>query len=125
MRVYLAPKVLVIDEVGYPSAGRSGSHNFLPVGECKVRTREHQQSYDQCQLRLSPGDLVLLFTDGIVDAENPTGQPFDLDQLRNAFAGAAHGTAREVLTAIRSAFQSHQKDTHPKDDQTLFVLRAI
>jgi sigma-B regulation protein RsbU (phosphoserine phosphatase) len=84
-----------------------------------------QQSYDQCQLRLSPGDLVLLFTDGIVEAENPTGQPFDLDQLRNAFAGAAHGTAREVLTAIRSALQSHQKDTRPKDDQTLFVLRAI
>jgi len=84
-----------------------------------------QQSYDQCQLRLSPGDLVLLFTDGIVEAENPSGQPFDLDQLRNAFAGAAHGTAREVLTAIRSALQSHQKDTRPKDDQTLFVLRAI
>src|SRR6266702_293059 len=84
-----------------------------------------QQSYDQCQLRLSPGDLVLLFTDGIVEAENPAGQPFDLDQLRNAFAGAAHGTAREVLTAIRSALQSHQKDTRPKDDQTLFVLRAI
>jgi len=84
-----------------------------------------QQSYDQCQLRLSPGDLVLLFTDGIVEAENPTGQPFDLDQLRNAFAGAAHGTAREVLIAIRSALQSHQKDTRPKDDQTLFVLRAI
>jgi phosphoserine phosphatase RsbU/P len=84
-----------------------------------------RQSYDQCRLLLSPGDLVLLFTDGIVEAENPTGQPFDLDQLRNAFAGAAHGTAREVLTAIRSALQSHQKDTRPKDDQTLFVLRAI
>jgi phosphoserine phosphatase RsbU/P len=84
-----------------------------------------QQTYDQCRLRLSPGDIVLLFSDGIVEAENPTGQPFDLDQLRNAFAGAAHGTAREVLIAIRSALQSHQNGTRPKDDQTLFVLRAI
>jgi len=47
MRVYLAPKVLVIDEVGYLPFGRSESHDFLSVGERAVRTREHHSDLEQ------------------------------------------------------------------------------
>jgi DNA replication protein DnaC len=42
LRIYLAPKVLVIDEMGYLPLDDLGATIFLPVGECAVRAGEHR-----------------------------------------------------------------------------------
>jgi DNA replication protein DnaC len=52
MRVYLAPKVLVIDENGLPAAGRSGSDHLLPVDQRPLRARQHHPDFEQELWRL-------------------------------------------------------------------------
>ena len=65
-----------------------------------------------------------MFSDGTVEAEKPTGEPFDVEGVRKILADAVDCGARQVLLKVRSAVQAHQK-TRPTDDQTLLVLRAI
>jgi sigma-B regulation protein RsbU (phosphoserine phosphatase) len=84
-----------------------------------------KQSFDQATIRLSPGDVLLMFSDGIIEAENPAGEPFDMQQLQATLMASRHSTAREMLIAIRSAVQTHQQGSRPQDDQTLLVLKAI
>jgi len=79
--------------------------------------------YEQDELKLSPGDIVLIFSDGIVEAGMAAGEPFDVEGVRKVIADAADCSAREVLLKVRSAVQAYQK-TRPTDDQTLLVLRA-
>lgn len=84
-----------------------------------------QAGYDQCELRLSPGDAVVMFSDGVVEAETPGGEAFDLDRLRKVLSAAVDCSAFEMVSRIRTALQHHQEDVRPMDDQTLLVLRAI
>jgi phosphoserine phosphatase RsbU/P len=82
-----------------------------------------ESQYEQAELRLSSGDIVLIFSDGIVEAGEAAGEPFDVEGVRRVIAEAADCSAPEVLLRVRSAVQVHQK-TRPTDDQTLLVLKA-
>jgi DNA replication protein DnaC len=55
MRVYLAPKVLIIDEMGYLPLDELGDH-LLPTGERTLRARQHHPDFQQ-QLRRLGLDL--------------------------------------------------------------------
>src|SRR5271154_319085 len=46
LREYLAPKVLIIDELGYLPLDEMGDHVF-PTGECALRTRQHHPDIQQ------------------------------------------------------------------------------
>ena len=82
-------------------------------------------AYDQQEICLSPGDIVILFSDGIVEAENPAGESFDLEILKTTLKNASAGSAGEILRAIKMALDAHQQGSRPQDDQTLFVLKAV
>lgn len=77
------------------------------------------------QTTLSPGDLLLVFTDGLVEAENRKeeeyGEPRMLATL-NSFSGR---TAGQVLQGLMAS-ADHFVDSAPQhDDITCLVLRTI
>ena len=80
-------------------------------------------AYDQQKICLSPGDIVILFSDGIVAHENPAGKSFDHEILKTTLKNASAGSADEILRAIKMAVDAHQQGSRAQDDQTLFVLR--
>jgi phosphoserine phosphatase RsbU/P len=84
-----------------------------------------QSEYDQHELGISPGDILVMFSDGIVEAETPTGEAFDLERLSKILADAADCNARELLSTIRAELDRHRQGARPADDQTVVVLRAI
>jgi serine phosphatase RsbU (regulator of sigma subunit) len=73
------------------------------------------------ELRLEPGDTVLLHTDGITEARNATREMFGLERLRRALERAAvrdvDGVRDHILREVRE-FTSTQAD-----DMTVVVLR--
>jgi phosphoserine phosphatase RsbU/P len=81
--------------------------------------------YDQEELGLCPGDVLIMFSDGIVEAEDANGEQFGLEGLRKILASTPRRSAQDLLIATRSAVQTHQKNVRPLDDQTLMILRAI
>ncbi len=86
-----------------------------------------QVSYDELQVKLEPGDMVLFLSDGIVDAVDATGQQFGTERLQVLFREQpdASRSAAAAVEAITQAVAAHESGTEHFDDETLVVLRAL
>jgi sigma-B regulation protein RsbU (phosphoserine phosphatase) len=78
---------------------------------------------EQRQTRLEPGDLLLLYTDGVTDALNDQVQEFDLDRLRSVVKAHQAESAADVVRAVNRAVDEFVGDTPQFDDFTLVVLK--
>lgn len=74
-------------------------------------------------LQLHPGDLLLLYTDGVTEAENPSGDQFDRTGLEQAAARNLHLPARELVQAIRLELEAFTNQRPLEDDATLLAVR--
>jgi serine phosphatase RsbU (regulator of sigma subunit) len=72
-------------------------------------------------VRLDKDDLVLLFTDGITEAENGNGEMFGQDRLDNALHQFADLPVSKILEKIMRRVDGFQKEQ--SDDMTLVVIR--
>lgn len=75
------------------------------------------------QILVAPGEALMLYTDGLVDALDATGAEFGMDRLTESLRGAAHSTAHEIAQAVMSAVRAHAGGELPFDDQTLVVIK--
>ena len=84
-------------------------------------------SYDETVLQTAPGDMVIFFSDGIVDALNPVGELFGEERLCTLFAEdrVPHGSAEATVEAILESVNRFQAGTDHFDDETVVVLRAL
>lgn len=87
----------------------------IPIGVLR------DQTYQNMSLPLASGDLLMMYTDGIVEARNQQGEQFGLDRLTEVFA---EGPARPqaMLNAVLEALFRHQGGAIGVDDQTVVVL---
>ncbi|MGE5234661.1 MAG: PP2C family protein-serine/threonine phosphatase [Acidobacteriota bacterium] len=70
---------------------------------------------------IAPGDLILLYTDGLPEAVDPAGtHAFGFDRLRTLLSGG--GTAQEVHDRILKAFELHVGEETLHDDMTIVVM---
>ena len=76
-----------------------------------------------------PGDALLMYSDGLTEAESPDGQPFDeagLERTLALFAGAYQKTAAaELGKAVFDAVERHRRDQRLQDDLTVLVLSRL
>lgn len=72
---------------------------------------------------LTPGDLLLLFTDGVVEAENAQGQSFEESRLLALCGASGAGTAADILGALMSAVDRFVAGAPQHDDLTCLVVR--
>jgi serine phosphatase RsbU (regulator of sigma subunit)/pSer/pThr/pTyr-binding forkhead associated (FHA) protein len=79
------------------------------------------QAYEAVTAKITSGDVVVLYTDGLTDALSPDGQPFGSDRLERCLATAPPG-ASSVGQAIQSAVRSHTAARDQFDDITLICL---
>ncbi len=71
---------------------------------------------------IAPGDLLLLYTDGLPEAVDPGGtHAFGFDRLRTLLSGG--GTAQEVHDRIQTAFNHHVGEESLHDDMTLVAIK--
>ncbi len=81
--------------------------------------------YEEFTLSTQPGDLIVFFSDGIVDAVNATGEMFGDDRLKQLLESQHHPTAQSTVDAILQAVTDFQAGTAHFDDETIVVLRAL
>jgi phosphoserine phosphatase RsbU/P len=81
--------------------------------------------YEEFTLSTRPGDLIVFFSDGIVDAVNATGEMFGDDRLKQLLESQHHPTAQSTVDAILQAVTDFQAGTAHFDDETIVVLRAL
>jgi sigma-B regulation protein RsbU (phosphoserine phosphatase) len=81
--------------------------------------RDHE--WTNAQFSVAPGDTLVLYTDGIIEARNPVGEPFGIERLRNLVADGPNAPDA-LLASLRTALFEHQDALVGHDDQTLIVL---
>jgi sigma-B regulation protein RsbU (phosphoserine phosphatase) len=82
------------------------------------------------RLRLAPGHILALGTDGLLEARDAEGREFGAEGLAAALSDAVAGhagapTAAAVRDAVLAACAAHRGDRPPRDDTTLVVVRRI
>ncbi|WP_433973189.1 SpoIIE family protein phosphatase [Tunturiibacter lichenicola] len=81
--------------------------------------------YEEFTLSTRPGDLIVFFSDGIVDAVNATGDMFGDERLTHLLESQNHPTAKSTVDTILQAVTDFQSGTDHFDDETIVVLRAL
>jgi sigma-B regulation protein RsbU (phosphoserine phosphatase) len=72
---------------------------------------------------LNPGDVVVLYTDGITEAENKSGVQYGLERLCEVVNCNWQRSAEEIKQAVINDVQQHIDTQKVYDDITLLVLK--
>jgi sigma-B regulation protein RsbU (phosphoserine phosphatase) len=81
--------------------------------------------YDESTLTLKPGDLLLCYTDGITEPENPYGEMFGEERLIDLVKKHVQRDDREILQIILEAVRSWTGSPELQDDMTLLLAREV
>jgi len=98
-------EVVELEATGFPLA-------MLPDGD-----------YTAEEFTLEPGDLLAIFTDGIVEAENPDDEEFQLDRMVEAMMTAIRGDIVGIRESLESELDRFVDGVPYRDDRTLVLLR--
>ena len=107
----------------YPMLRRAGGefellkdkHGFVIGGMEGVRFTEYE-------LRLSPGDKLFVYTDGVPEATDENNGMFGLERTLSALNEAPDGSPQELLNRVRKAVDSFVGDAEPFDDLTMLCV---
>ncbi len=80
--------------------------------------------YEQTPLEAAPGDLVVLYSDGVSDQFNPAGEEYGRRRLLGLLESACKGPPQAVVDAILADLDRFAESVPVFDDQTLVVLRV-
>ena len=79
--------------------------------------------YTVHRVRLEPGDSLLLYTDGISEAKDRSGEDFGHGGLTRAAAGRYSWTPKDLVAACMADLEKHCSGGRQLDDQTLMVIQ--
>jgi len=80
--------------------------------------------YEERPVALQPGDLLLLYTDGVSEAESSTGEQFGTERLERCLKRIAEGTAHEILKGVVDEVTAYAGEHGLNDDLTLVVVKV-
>ncbi|AMV40730.1 PP2C family protein-serine/threonine phosphatase [Planctomyces sp. SH-PL62] len=81
-------------------------------------------AFDESSVTLVPGDVLVLYTDGVTEAMNARGDQFTLERL-DAILGRCSLPAKQMVDAILDAVDAFTGPIDPYDDQTLVVAKVM
>lgn len=73
-------------------------------------------------LRLNPGEKIVIYSDGVTDAEDVSGQPFGRGRLREVIERHSANPSSELHAAIQEAVAVFTEGAQQADDITVLVL---
>ena len=82
-----------------------------------------RSQFEMGRVMLEPGDLLAIYSDGITEAENPNGLPFDEHGLETVLTAERRNNVAATCAAVVRAVERHTADTRLADDLTLLLLR--
>jgi sigma-B regulation protein RsbU (phosphoserine phosphatase) len=101
--------------------GRNGVRR-LEEGGLIVGMFEHA-SYEQETVQLDPGDIVVVFSDGVSEALSAAGEEFGDQRLQSVVSGHLQDSPDATLEAMLDAVRAFTKGAVQNDDVTALVVR--
>jgi len=101
---------------------KDGSSTILPLTGGVALGVAPQFEFSTDQVRLEPGEALVMYTDGVSEAEDLDSEEFGMDRLLDVFAGATLESARSANDAVFAAVREFAGDRSQSDDITCLVL---
>ncbi len=79
--------------------------------------------YAELTLQLAPDDLLVLSTDGIVEAADAQGELYGFERFRSAIAAGPAGSAEMLLAHLFNDVTAFIDEAETRDDMTIVVMR--
>jgi sigma-B regulation protein RsbU (phosphoserine phosphatase) len=83
------------------------------------------RSYRSLSLQLEAADLLMIYTDGVTEAENLEGQPFGMQGCQRLLHEAGGGSLDTLIHRLRQRLRGFTSSDHLEDDCTLLLLRRL
>jgi len=106
---------LLVSADGQPSFIERGEQ---PLGMFR-ETRYHEYYHS-----FKPGEILVLYTDGVTEALSPAGEEFGRDRLVVAARDGARLSARELVATMQRSVMEWTDGAGSNDDATFFVIKA-
>jgi len=79
--------------------------------------------FEEKSIHLDPGDILLLYTDGIVEAQNATGEFFGIDRVCRILHLRHEDPPEAIISELFKELSEFLGDVMPTDDITLVALK--
>ncbi|MFH1739377.1 MAG: GAF domain-containing SpoIIE family protein phosphatase [bacterium] len=109
---------------GHPPALWSkadGSMVYLNTREGMPLGIFEDATFSQDEIELQPGDRVLMYTDGVIEAFNGQGEPLGLDGLKEIVA-KHRGGPEDLINRVYDGVYAHASSDEPLDDIAMVAL---
>ncbi|MGE5137896.1 MAG: PP2C family protein-serine/threonine phosphatase [Rudaea sp.] len=84
---------------------------------------DETQQYAERTTLLESRDVLLLYTDGAIDAMNERGEEFGLARLQELLTANHTGSTQEIMAALQQALQQHSASAPLFDDITVVLVK--
>ncbi len=101
---------------------KSGTYERLTATGVALGMFENS-TFDEGRTSLAPGDQLVLYSDGITEAEDPDGQPLEEAGLELAIERHSTSSASQLAAHILSAVEAHARQPRFGDDLTILILK--
>ncbi len=105
----------------------SGEARFLATVDPRfpLGVRQEEAYREQCT-KLAPGDVLVFYTDGVPEAQNPAGEVYGYQALRSRLEAlpVARMSSRQILRLLLNAVGSFAAGLSQQDDMTMVVVKA-
>ncbi len=99
--------------------------DFVPVGGYPLGLSQ-RMAYSSKMISFSPGSLLLFMSDGIVEAQNASGEMFGFDRVEAVLNSIPpDATAQLVVDTMLEATRKHLGSEEAQDDLTIMVIRSV
>ena len=100
---------------------RNGTFEHLTGGGVALGMFEHS-TYEAHEAGLEPGDTLVLYSDGVTEAEDHHGRPFEESGLEGVIEVNVRAKPADLAHAILKAVEHHSRETSLADDVTVLVV---
>jgi len=91
----------------------------IPLGIMEVK------QFEQGTVAFCPGDLLYLYSDGLVEQPAPSGEMFGEERLERLMLSSSHQNANKLLNATLRAIAAHAAGNDYEDDISLMAIRYV
>jgi len=91
----------------------------LPLGVME------EWAYEESEMPIGPGQIILIGTDGIKEACNPQNEHFGNERLQTVMRHHCRKPAKDILQEVFAALEKFRQTAERKDDETLVVIKAL
>lgn len=102
----------------------AGEYRYIEYGDLPLGMFDDAH-YHQHFIRLERGEVMVVYTDGITEAANPTGEEYGQERLAKRVLDGIDLPAKKLIDYVRKDVADFTERKFLDDDGTLFIVKAL